>query len=58
MKRLAALALDMETRCGSSEPHDWTQDIAQDIDRMTAEFERVSEGLRAQLDKPSNRATG
>lgn len=54
MKRLAELALNMEMRCKSLESHDCSQDIA----RVTAEFERVSEGLRAQLDKPSNRAAG
>lgn len=54
MKQLAALALNMEMHCRSGEPHNWAQDIA----TVAAEFERVSQELRARLDEPPNRATG
>jgi CheY-like chemotaxis protein/HPt (histidine-containing phosphotransfer) domain-containing protein len=54
MKRLATLASTMEIRCRGTESGDWSDDIA----TMNAEFERVSEELRAQLDEPSRRAAG
>ncbi|HEY4365656.1 MAG TPA: two-component regulator propeller domain-containing protein [Steroidobacteraceae bacterium] len=54
IKRLAALALQMETRCAASDPYDWADDVM----TVTSEFERVCEGLRTHLERSSQRAAG
>jgi len=54
MKRLAALALNLETRCQVLGPVIGIQDLA----TLATELERVSEGLRARLDRPPSQAAG
>jgi CheY-like chemotaxis protein/HPt (histidine-containing phosphotransfer) domain-containing protein len=50
---LAAIAHDMEMRARSGSASDWRQDV----ERMSAEFNRVAEGLRAEAALPRRAAS-